>query len=703
MARRSQLEGRLRAILDARHNRRPPGRAAKAMAAVLFVAALFPLAAARLTRAADADADDKTAGLGDAASPATRPAAFVATFPGGGTVELLAVARHPSTAADGPAWWSPDGSPTSRRFVTAVARQRARAGHTQMREFVVRTSGLPADASLPRWKADVPLSYDAGEARAADAKGQRMDPRLRAMAAALPDSRKTIDLRVGVAKGPWETLAENPAGEAGVRAIENRRAEKELRDVEARLRELEKLLGMNEQPGLSVGWNGTQHQLDRLLQEQARIQAELAGLRGRYATLEQDLKEGRTPAEVEREINRDPRYLRARQRVDDIDIEIDTLTRKLGERHEMVKAWMERRALYEQKMDGVRAELKEVHTASMKAMWQNEITATVANAARIDDAIQKISAKLADLNKVMLEYRALQRRLEDLPRTKAIASFAKATENADGVTVSVDHGITNADLRIVAVDSAGREVATPNVGTRDAEGGAARTTATFRGATLAKLKSFRLQARPFEWVEFPGVALDPAAPKATAASDAAVAADPELAARVRALLDVEAQLDQAEATLARAEKDAAAAAERPAAYSVEDWARVDETMAKQVQMRNELQLRIDSLEAQLGPKHAVVVRAREDLAAREKAMAAAADKLAAQFGIHWKADGSGGVLVPKDLSGLRDSVARLRDLRDRESKRLNDLRDRLRDAAPAGKLRAPTTAPAAADPSGVGG
>src|SRR5213075_614048 len=60
MARPSQLEGRLLAILDSGMNRRPPGRAAAIVAAVLAIAAIAPLAALR----AQAQVQDQTDAAG---------------------------------------------------------------------------------------------------------------------------------------------------------------------------------------------------------------------------------------------------------------------------------------------------------------------------------------------------------------------------------------------------------------------------------------------------------------------------------------------------------------------------------------------------------------------------------------------------------------------------------------------------------------
>src|SRR5207248_4863612 len=94
-------------------------------------------------------------------------------------------------------------------------------------------------------------------------------------------------------------------------------------------RQKEQELG-TEQVGTSTTWNGALYQLDRLMQEESKIQAELAGLNSRYQTLTRDLADGRTPAEVEQQINISQRYLNARQRLDDIDVELDGLIERRG-------------------------------------------------------------------------------------------------------------------------------------------------------------------------------------------------------------------------------------------------------------------------------------------------------------------------------------------------------------------------------------
>jgi len=134
-----------------------------------------------------------------------------------------------------------------------------------------------------------------------------------------------------------------------------------------------------EQVGTSSTWNGAQYQLDRLMQEESKIQAELAGYTSRYKTLIGDLEDGRTPAEVEGQINNSVRYLNARQRLDDIDVELDGLVERRGEHDDLVISWKRRRQLYQQKLDETREELKSTYSETIKSMYKNEIDATQAN------------------------------------------------------------------------------------------------------------------------------------------------------------------------------------------------------------------------------------------------------------------------------------------------------------------------------------
>lgn len=74
----------------------------------------------------------------------------------------------------------------------------------------------------------------------------------------------------------------------------------------------------------------------------------------------------------------------------------------------------------------------------------------------------------------------------------------------------------------------------------------------------------------------------------------------------------------------------------------EDWATVDATIEGKVRMRNELMLRLDSLERQLGPNHPAVINVRHDLDARNANIAESIDLLEKQYIIRWRPDDTGG-------------------------------------------------------------
>src|SRR5206468_359963 len=139
---------------------------AKLAAMVTLAGTLVPLASVRLTRA---DAAPATQPAGTWTDPAVaRPQKLTATLPNGVTIELLGVAEHPSK--DKP-WWSPAGAPIPDRFTSDVSSKDPPKSDdlTLTREFVIRLTGVPDDASDPRWATPgVNLSYSADEARRVD-------------------------------------------------------------------------------------------------------------------------------------------------------------------------------------------------------------------------------------------------------------------------------------------------------------------------------------------------------------------------------------------------------------------------------------------------------------------------------------------------------------------------------------------------------
>ena len=189
MAHRSKIEGRLLAILDARRKRRIPTRTGLLLAALLLAGVILPLSALQAT--------------GPSSPRPVAPEAGRAKvmLPGGVAVELVAVGYHP---AKGKRWWDANGSPHAKaRFSTRGAHVSVGA-LAQGREFVVRLKNLPKDASTLKWRIEPCPALSVGEV--AKAEGDRAED-LRVVSAALPKSAKQATVTVGLAYGPWKTLA----------------------------------------------------------------------------------------------------------------------------------------------------------------------------------------------------------------------------------------------------------------------------------------------------------------------------------------------------------------------------------------------------------------------------------------------------------------------------------------------------------------
>ena len=191
-----------------------------------------------------------------------------------------------------------------------------------------------------------------------------------------------MNLRVGIATGPWKTVAEDPGAGPATRPVRDVMTDEERRTLTARMREIERQYEgkPDRPPGVPLSPTAAKYQLDRLLQEESRIQAELAGLNARYQHITEELRAGGTPPEIEKQIETDTRYLNARQRLDDIDVELDGLIERRGEQDDLVISW-KRRGSLPAETDEVREELKRKYAEQAESMYKDEIDATTANIA----------------------------------------------------------------------------------------------------------------------------------------------------------------------------------------------------------------------------------------------------------------------------------------------------------------------------------
>ena len=210
MAHRSQFEGRMLAILDARRNRRALTRLGVLIAAILVAALVIPVSVMRVT-AADSVTEDLPTEQ-PAAQPAEAKAATVeskptgrrvaATLPGGATVELLAVGGLHTKVKQ---WWRPDGSDLSHPPYDGMKDPPEKYRY----ELVIRYEG-PSDAS-DRWNvAGAAAGTNTG--RPIDKDGKAIE-NLRVFGAGFPGSPSMATVRYGLATGSWQTLALcSPAG-----------------------------------------------------------------------------------------------------------------------------------------------------------------------------------------------------------------------------------------------------------------------------------------------------------------------------------------------------------------------------------------------------------------------------------------------------------------------------------------------------------
>ncbi len=128
---------------------------------------------------------------------------------GQGTVELVGVSEHPSA---GRPWWAADGLPYTGRPLFTWGSHSTPYGDQMAREFVIRLSGIPEDASWTIWRMD-PIT---GWAGGGVGHGPNQEaPDLKMISATLPSSARGVTLSVRVATGPWETVAEKEADRTG--------------------------------------------------------------------------------------------------------------------------------------------------------------------------------------------------------------------------------------------------------------------------------------------------------------------------------------------------------------------------------------------------------------------------------------------------------------------------------------------------------
>jgi len=128
-----------------------------------------------------------------------------------GEIALVGVSYHPSTNQP---WWRPDGSPCPEGPFELRSSTSSATGESMTREFVIRLTGLPADASGPVWR----LDRGSWAGSSVYVRGQPV-PTLQGISATVPKSARTVTVKVGVGMGAWETVANQVPGGSGITGV----------------------------------------------------------------------------------------------------------------------------------------------------------------------------------------------------------------------------------------------------------------------------------------------------------------------------------------------------------------------------------------------------------------------------------------------------------------------------------------------------
>lgn len=134
-------------------------------------------------------------------------APFVGSLPQG-SIELIAIARHPS---DGGSWWQMDGTPaTEGPFLNRSVKSGTGEGRRAY-EFVLRTRDLPEDAAM-HWQLPGSFGWGGGSAPSLPSQPEISLPGYELVSATFPEKTRVTNVRAGIATGAWETLKENAPG-----------------------------------------------------------------------------------------------------------------------------------------------------------------------------------------------------------------------------------------------------------------------------------------------------------------------------------------------------------------------------------------------------------------------------------------------------------------------------------------------------------
>lgn len=143
--------------------------------------------------------------------------------------------------------------------------------------------------------------------------------------------------------------------------------------------------------------------------------------------------------------------------------------------------------------------------------------------------------------------------------------------------------------------------------------------------------------------------------------------------KMRQHLALDERIHTAEFELQQDEDGLKKAQEMQGPYTIEDLARVDPAMEEMYRIRTQLELETEELETRLGKLNPAARARRQELDLRNIQMDKYRNQLSATKFIQRKPDGSGGVLLNRDLSIQEDNLKRMRDLYVQQQQEVEDL------------------------------
>lgn len=235
MVRPSEVEGRLRAVLARGNSRRPLTRRGLLGSGLAVLILVLPLAALRLTPAAQAqDASAKGAVSGEqivsADAGVTVRSGYRAVFANGYEVSLVAVTQATRTGDEwdmyGGPWWQPDGTPIGSQSGGISGRQHWTATHThELTPYSFKISVRPPGgvwrlhagseiSVFDQFPGSLQPALNPAGGRLADGSAPDIYDGFVSGARPIelyPAGTRSCTVRLGVSSGPWHTAVARPA------------------------------------------------------------------------------------------------------------------------------------------------------------------------------------------------------------------------------------------------------------------------------------------------------------------------------------------------------------------------------------------------------------------------------------------------------------------------------------------------------------